>query len=69
MFALLSASVGGFCGCRCSRNWAWLLRGKYACLRVTVTCYLLPVPVPVPGQFCLDVCGFIISSCGTLHTI
>lgn len=41
MFALLSASVGGFCGCRCSRNWAWLLRGKYARLRVTVTCYLL----------------------------
>lgn len=41
MFALLSGSVGGFCGCRCSRNWAWLLRGKYARLRVTVTCYLL----------------------------
>lgn len=41
MFALLSGSVGGFCGCRCSRNWAWLLRGKYARLRVTVTCDLL----------------------------
>lgn len=58
MFALLSASVGGFCGCR-FRNWVWSLRMTVTCKLLPVTCYLFPATTPALDFQLQFGCGFV----------